>query len=80
MNWGNLYSIISIMKICSKCKSLKETAEFFKHIKRKDGLAPTCKGCMKEYYEVNKLSMANFRIIEKEVNISKGNRLWLDMW
>lgn len=36
-----------IMKICSKCKKLKDESEFHKHSRNKDGLRNVCKECRK---------------------------------
>ena len=43
MDFGNT-------KRCSKCKETKDTVEFSKAKKRKDGLYPYCKSCDKELY------------------------------
>ena len=36
------------MKTCTKCKVEKSTAEFHKHVRRRDGLCPRCKQCTNE--------------------------------
>lgn len=37
------------MKICTKCKEMKELAKFSKHLCHKDGLCSQCKSCDKIY-------------------------------
>lgn len=37
-------------KQCSRCKLSKPNSEFHKSSRRKDGLKPSCKECVKEYY------------------------------
>jgi len=41
------------MKICTKCKSLKETQEFYVCKRNPSGLTPHCKSCIKSYERSN---------------------------
>ena len=43
-NEGNLIS-----KECTRCHKMKPVSEFYKHIRRTDGLRSECKKCSKEY-------------------------------
>jgi len=46
------------MKVCSKCKEVKDESEFYKDKSKKDGLRPDCKVCVKkqdiQYRQKNK--------------------------
>ena len=41
----------SCLKICSSCKELKQTEEYYKEKQSKDGLSYSCKSCKKEQTE-----------------------------
>src|SRR5258706_3306614 len=43
-----------IAKTCSKCGKTKPVVEFSKDKGKKDGLRPSCKECMAQYYEANR--------------------------
>lgn len=38
------------MKTCTRCKQDKEVTEFYKTVRMKDGLQPSCKSCMNVSY------------------------------
>lgn len=63
-------------KQCSKCKEWKETTEFWKYKRFKDGLACYCKSCKKvldrEWYKKYKESPAN-TLAERERSRLKAN-------
>lgn len=46
------------MKVCTRCNEEKESSDFYKHVRTKDGLAAYCIECDKlakrEYYQRNK--------------------------
>lgn len=42
------------MKVCQKCYSCQEDSAFSRDKRRKDGLYPNCKNCMKEYYQATR--------------------------
>jgi len=42
------------LRLCTKCKEFKPTAEFSKQNARPDGLNPYCKTCVKAYYVAHK--------------------------
>jgi len=58
------------MKKCSKCKKEKDTLEFCKNKRYKDGYHDTCKSCRKEYNVLNKDKIKeylnNYNKINKE--------------
>lgn len=41
------------IKICSKCRKIKNIKEFYKNKSKKDGLSIWCKKCIKEWREKN---------------------------
>ena len=49
------------MKICSKCKEEKETIEFNKCKRNKDGLQSLCKECRKKWRQDNKDKIAEYK-------------------
>ena len=55
---GIVDTILSEHKICSKCGLPKLKDLFSKRKASKDGLKSSCKGCVKAYYQENKLAIA----------------------
>lgn len=53
------------VSLCSKCKTEKSIAEFYKNLRRKNGLSSCCKECQLEY---NKLYRAKKKL-EKKKNV-----------
>ena len=57
-------------KICSKCGIEKDTSEFVKSSRKKDGLCPSCRECKKAYNIQHKKEIseynANYKIEHKE--------------
>ena len=47
------------MKVCGKCKQLKEEIEFHHNPSKKDGLATMCKSCRKIYHREHYLKNKN---------------------
>jgi hypothetical protein len=47
------------MKMCSKCGSLKELSDFYKHSGRPDGLSCQCRDCLNDYRNTHKAQIAN---------------------
>ena len=56
------------MKICSKCKNIKDLGSFYKRKTQKDGCRSQCKSCEKAYNntEVRKETVNNFNAKNKE--------------
>jgi hypothetical protein len=54
------------MKVCSKCKIEKTLDCFYKDLKRKSGLYPSCINCIKEYRELNKEKIKIIRNISNK--------------
>jgi len=48
------------IKICTQCKQHKNTLEFNKNKRQKDGLQTTCKSCQKEYIQKNKKTLQTY--------------------
>lgn len=60
------------MKMCTKCRTDKETTGFHKDRTRKDGLKNWCKECMKEFYYMYRRTKRGKEAHRAE---SKRNRL-----
>lgn len=60
------------MKLCTKCRELKDESDFSKNKTVKDGLNCICKACMKEYRVINKNKI---RENDKEYYQLKKNNL-----
>lgn len=63
-------------KTCTKCKEVKETSEFYKNRRMKDGLASQCKSCMKQYQSENRDKIAEYRRKWREDNKESERRRW----
>ncbi|MFL6207820.1 MAG: hypothetical protein ACJ74W_03180 [Pyrinomonadaceae bacterium] len=65
-----------VMKQCCRCKSIKDTSEFHRFARNKDGLQPYCRPCKRaidnEHYQRN--PRRNYE--RNKVNIHR-NRMWL---
>lgn len=55
------------MKMCSRCRCIKDESKFYKNRNSKDGLQYICKDCYKQYYIDNKDRLKKHkRIVSKE--------------
>ena len=65
-----------IMKRCRRCKLVKDTSEFHRYVRNKDGLQPYCRPCKRgidnEHYK--KCPRRNYERNKANVN---RNRVWL---
>lgn len=67
------------MKTCSKCKQLKERAEFGKNSGKYDGMNSYCKPCMAAYYQENRARIAARKkeyAAENAEHIAQKKREW----
>lgn len=64
------------MKICTKCKTLKELSEYYKDKTKKDGISPSCKKCSKlaiVLYTRTKIGLiSTIYVSQKKRSIIKG--------
>ena len=64
-------------KKCSKCNITKESFDFNKDDRSKDGLLSSCKDCVKEYRENNKEKIKKYRENNKEKLKQKKKEYYL---
>ena len=67
------------MKVCSRCKMLKDSAEFNKQSEKSDGLQSHCKQCSRAYYKnyYNSSDRERIRLREKRKRELKEKREFL---
>lgn len=64
-------------KVCSKCKTEKESTEFYKRNDRSSGLHSQCKDCTKEWKEANAEWLKEYRSQpETRAMQAKNTRRW----
>lgn len=62
------------MKKCTKCNIEKELSDFSKNKSSKDGLRPSCKSCVKEYYKSNADTIKEYNKEHYKANADKKNK------
>lgn len=62
------------MKTCKRCNQIKELSEFFKNVKRKDGVSTYCKPCQLEYQRVRYNNPESHERNKMDRNIYLKNR------
>lgn len=60
-----------MLKICTKCGIEKETSEFYKEKRKKDGLYSSCKECEKEYRH-----LPHVKAFKRKYNQSPKMKAW----
>ena len=68
------------MKKCTKCNTEKETTEFYKNKKHKDGLEYKCKSCKNQYNRINSVKIVErvrqWKLNNKEKHSEQGRRYY----
>jgi len=64
------------MKICCKCKIIKDFSEYHKDKTQNDGYQNKCKLCKKEYYKYDAEKLSNKYKNNKELMLKKANEYY----